>query len=246
MSILRQARLRTSSRALLLGLAALLLAPFAANDAAAQVNGLGGISLNLAIPQGELSDQLDAVGFGGNIWGGVRFGQSPLIVGLDGGYVIYGSDRRNVPFSTTVPGVFVDVVTTSNIASGHLLARLQPATGKLRPYGDALVGFKYFFTETRVESERFDDDAPIASSTNFDDVALSYGLGGGLEVDLFETTDSSGSTSVFALNLGARYLWGGNAEYVAGVRDNGNRLDLDTRRSETDLLYIVLGMTISF
>jgi hypothetical protein len=236
-------RASTYITALLLAACATAL-PHLTQNASAQVEGVGGVGLLVAAPQGELADELDAVGFGLNLWAGLRPAGSPLVIGLDGGFLIYGSERERIPFLTN--RVLVDVVTTNNIAMGHLFARVQPPVGPVKPYLEGLVGFKYFFTESRIEDDDFDDNEAIASTTNFDDIALSYGVGGGIDVRLFSFTGDQSRPFNVSLSLSSRYLWGGEADYLGegGITDTPGGLSFDVRRSATDLLFFSVGITI--
>lgn len=217
--------------------------------ASAQIHPTGGISLNLGLPQGEFNDNVSSVGFGANLYGALGFGQSPVSIGAELGFLIYGHERRNEPFSTTIPDVTVDVVTDNNIALGHLFVRLQPPTGAVRPYADALVGLKYFFTRTRIENEGFGDDEAIAASTNFDDTAFSYGLGMGLDIPVWTgAIGEDRNMGTVMINLGMRYLWGTEADYLkeGSVRRSNGRVAYDITRSDTSLLIPQLGVTFRF
>jgi hypothetical protein len=215
----------------------------------------GSARLAVGIPTGEFADNIDGVGFGGNFYVGAVFPEAPFGVGLDLGFLVYGRDTRNVPFSTTVgPAVTVDVITTNSIVQPHLVLRLQPPSGPVRPYLDGLVGFKYLFTETRVRDEDRvdnDDDGDIASTTNFDDLAFSGGVGAGIYIRLVK-----GGKKAFrslSLDIGAQYLLGQEAEYLAegaltddnrnGVLDEG---ELDIRRSATTLIQPQIGVALMF
>ncbi|MDA0378453.1 MAG: hypothetical protein O2899_03085, partial [Bacteroidetes bacterium] len=185
---------------------------FLAAPVQAQINAEGALTFTVGVPQGEFGDQLDATGFGGNLNFAVGFPGSPVLVGLDAGYLIYGHERRNEPFSTTIPDVTVDVVTDNSVASGHVFLRFKPNLPVIQPYADGLFGFKYFATQTRIESEAFEQNE-ITRSTNFDDTALSYGFGGGVKINVFTPTGDNGPGGVH-LDLGARYLIGKEASYL--------------------------------
>lgn len=208
----------------------------------------GGVGLMLGLPQGEFGDNVDA---GGGIKGhfGVHMGDMPLMFGAELGYLIYGSETRTVPFSLTIPDVMVDVETNNNIFLGHLLLRLQSPQGKIRPYADGLLGFNYLFTKTSVKDrDDHDEDDDIASSTNFDDTAFSYGLGGGLMYQVYASENVNGSSSKIFVDIGARYLIGSKAEYLeegAIDRNDNGTIKIHPTSSKTDLFTIYLGVTIS-
>ncbi len=203
----------------------------------------GGVSLMLGKPQGDFGDNVNT-GFGinGNI--GININQSPLMLGLELGYLIYGDETRTVPLSLTIPDVKVDVETSNNILLAHLLLRLQKPNGKIRPYADGLFGFNYLFTETKVEDRNnIDYDNDVASSTNFDDFALSYGGGVGLMLQVHEDKENT----IF-IDVRARYLFGAEAEYLKQGsidRDNG-KITIKPTKSHTSLFLINLGVVFTF
>ncbi len=216
----------------LAGLLVLMLGVSLVSAVRAQVYPQGDITLVVGLPQGEFEHHVDDAGVGLNFF-----------VGLDGGFLVYGFERRHEPFSTTIPDVTVAVETSNAIAMGHVLLRLQPPTGFFQPYLDGLFGFKYFFTETTINNGDHGDDFAIASSTNFDDAALSYGVGGGLDFEIHR----GHRKSVF-INVGARYLFGSEAEYLkeGSIERRNGQVFFTTERSETDLLITQLGITLKF
>ncbi|MEF8817231.1 MAG: hypothetical protein V5A58_10610 [Salinibacter sp.] len=210
----------------------------------------------LAAPRGGLRSN---VGTGG----GFRLsfqgwtGQNPLLVGVDFGILGYGRTTDQVPFSSTVgPRVPVEVTTSNMVLQTHLSARLQPRSGRFRPYAEGLAGFKYFFTRTRVGETDFDDDhgggfgEEVASSTNFDDFALSGGLGAGIDIRVYRQSNPAKTLRRVDLHLGVQYLLGQEAEYLAEgdlTDENGNgqleRSEMDVRRSRTTFLQPQFGVT---
>lgn len=217
---------------------------------------MASLNLNVGLPTGEFADNLDDPGVGGSLFLGTQVGASPVVLGVDLGFLIYGRSKSTVPFSTTVP-IRVDLVTTNSIFQPHAVLRLQPMSGAVRPYIEGVGGFKYLFTETKVRDEdRRDDDRDIASETNFDDFAWSGGGGAGIDFVVYQPSRGvQGKMPMrsVALHLGAQYLFGQEAEYVAeGPIDdqNGNnvidRSELDIRRSTTNLVLIKVGVTAYF
>ena len=227
----------------LTGLLVLAFSVGLVNTVHAQLYPQGDITVVVGFPQGEFEQHVDNAGFGLNFFGGIGLGRTPFVVGLDGGFLVYGFERRREPFSTTIPDVTVDVETSNAIAMGHVLLRLQPPSGFVQPYVDGLFGFKYFFTETSISDEDFRGDEPIASSTNFDDAALSYGLGGGLDIQVYQ-----GRKAAVLINAGARYLFGSEAEYLkeGSIERRNGRVFFTTERSETNILIAQLGVTLKF
>lgn len=213
--------------------------------AQAQVQPEGSISFLVGAPQGEFRDNVTNPGFGVDLFAGLGLDPVPVVVGVDLGVLVYGREVRKEPFSTTIPDVTVDVETTNNIFQSHFVLRLQPLRGPVRPYVEGLAGFKYLFTQTQIESERINDNEPIASSTNFDDFALSYGFGGGMAVMV-----SRGGRHFNAVELkaGAQYLLGAEAEYLkeGSIRRQGTNVTFDVDRSRTTLFAPHLGVSFRF
>jgi hypothetical protein len=239
--------MRFSSRSALLAAFALLLF---ALPARAQI-GSGTVNAVLAVPQGEFADRLDGVGFGLSGTFVAHIPNTPIGFGIEGTFLTYGHERIRERFgSGALSRVEVDVVTSNNIALGHLLLRLQPPQGAFRPYADALVGVGYLFTESRIEDVDFDDDRDIASSTNFDDVTFSYGLGGGVMAQVYRGhSEDSGRPYAIFVDARLRYLFGGEAEYLreGGLRTDANdNLVFDVERSRTNLLLPQIGVTFRF
>lgn len=208
-----------------------------------------GIDFIVGAPQNEFKDNVDNVGFGLSGFFGYNIPQSPLTIGANIGFMVYGSETRNVPFSQTVNLVTVDMTTTNSIVQGHLMLRAQSPQGKVRPYIDGLLGFNYLFTSTSVEDE--DDGKEIASSTNYDDGTFSYGAGGGIMIQLYEKPEEqAGQYFTVGLDLGLRYIKGGNARYLKDdsieIDDVTNAVTYNPSESTTDLLNFRLGVVFNF
>lgn len=219
--------------ALVVCLCSLMPSPAVAQEAA--------LNVIVGIPQGDFGDRAEA-GIGGDLYGGLRLGESPVTIGAKLGIMIYGHERRREPFSTTIPDVTVDVTTSNDILLGHFVLRLRPpGDGAFVPYVDGLFGFKYLFTETEINSRRFDD---VASSTNFDDFALSYGGGAGLMIRVHR----GGNRDAF-LQLGADYMVGTEADYLLEgsiERDDDGNVNFDVQRSKTTILTPRIGVLFEY
>lgn len=234
-------------RAIFAFLLVLVLA-VAAPDARAQDRFSGAFLVNVGVPQGAFADQIDAgIGLGGTLL--FHIPNAPVALGLDGGFLIYGQERIRTPFGSGPLGrVDVDVVTTNNIVTGHLLLRLGPNHGTFRPYADALFGVNYLFTESRIEDVDRSDSRDY-SSTNFDDAALSYGIGGGVQVDLYRgRSGEAGRPFAIALDARVRYLFGSEARYLkkGGIVEENGGLVYVYDESRTDMLLPQLGVVFRF
>jgi hypothetical protein len=215
----------------------------------------------VGIPTGEFGDSVSNAGFGMTGMFGYGIGVAPIMLGLDGGFMIYGTKERSEAWSETIPDVRVNVKTTNSLAFGHLLLRLQPQEGMVRPYLDGLAGFNYLSTTTSVNNEgSTDGESTIASSTNQSDVVFSYGAGGGVMIRLHKRDDSLPRPSVdddeedtrgpaeVLLDLNGRYMWGDAADYLTenSIIRNGGNVSYDVKHTRTDLIALKIGVLVRF
>jgi hypothetical protein len=207
-----------------------------------------GVDFLTGLPQREFRENVDDLGFGVSGEIGGFLGDSPVMIGGKFGFLNYGIERRWEPFSYAIPDVIVRVSTTNNILLAHAFVRLQPREGAVRPYVEGLVGLKYLFTRTSIDSDDWDDDT--ASYTNLDDLTPSYGVGAGVHVRLWQSRArrGHGNPAQLSLNLGARYLWGGDAEYLkkGSIWRQEGEVFYDIHRSTTDLLTPQVGISVRF
>jgi len=208
-----------------------------------------GLNFSLGFPQNEFSENVDNIGFGLSGHFGYQIPRSPVTIGSTLGFLIYGRESRKEPLSPTIPDIIVDVVTTNNIFTGHLLMRIQPfaSDAAIKPYLEGLFGFHYLWTETKIEDWN-DDDADI-SSKNYDDAAMSYGGGAGLMIRVYQGQKEK-SDGFYSINIdiGVRYLFGGEAAYLKKgdiIRDNG-KVIYSPSQSTTDLMTTTVGVTFNF
>lgn len=205
-----------------------------------------GINLLAANPQNEFSKNVKNIGFGVGMEGIYYFnnGSIPFGVGLNIGFINYGNENENVPLSTTLPGVTVNLSRTNNLANFHLLFQLTTNGKKMRPYLDLLFGTNYLFTESKVTDENKGTD--IASSQNSSDYAWSYGIGGGFMIKVYEPgqDDVSDLTNLY-LDFKVRYLRGTEAKYLTEgsiIGHPNGTVTLLPSISKTDLLQFQIGV----
>lgn len=223
----------------------MLSAPFM--SAAAQ-NFQGGVHFALGVPQADFKSKIGRNGYG--LSGHIGFAPAsvPVMLGVELGFLVYGNETRREPFSGTIPDVTVDVTTTNTIGLAHLTMRLQPNSGVIRPYIDGLVGVNYLTTATEIQN-RGRGGEEIASSTNFDDAAFSYGGGGGIMFRVHQSDDQEGGgIKEVLIDLRGRYLVGGEAEYLkeGSIRRENGRVTYDVQKSKTDLITVQLGVALRF
>jgi len=206
-------------------------------------------NFSLGFPQNEFKDIVDKIGISGTGHFAFNFPRSPFLVGVSLGYLVYGSETREEPFSATVPDVLVDVTTINSIFMCHFLFRIQPPEGKLRPYLDGLIGFNYLTTNTGVSSQNEIGYDSVLSSNILNDFALSYGAGGGLMIQVYRNKErrKKGPLAVY-IDIGICYLKGGRAEYLieGAIRLENDRVLYDSNLSRTDLLTGHIGVSFVF
>lgn len=178
--------------------------------------------------------------------GGVNLGvvwpvrtESPLALRADGGFVVYGSETKQVCFSSTVGcRIVLDLTTTNSIAYVNAGPQLMVPRGAVRPYVNGAVGFSYFATTSTVKGRNNGED--VASDTNFDDITLALAAGGGVLISL-----SRGKTPVL-LDLGARFHRNGEVEYLkeGDIEDTPTGIRYTPTHSEADLVTFQIGVTI--
>lgn len=203
-----------------------------------------GLNFTLAFPMGEFKENVDRVGFGiaGQFLLIIPKPGQPFGIGLNAGFINYGNETRREPFSYTIPDVFVDVERSNNLVNFHLLFQIAPYKGRIRPYLEGLFGGSYLFTETSIKSQ---DYSEVASSTNLEDFAWSYGGGAGVMIQI--TNENEQGTSIF-LDIKGRYLMGTEAEYLkeGSIEIIGSQVYYDITRSKTDLVSAHLGVVAFF
>ena len=207
-------------------------------------------SLNfiMAYPQNDFKMNVDRTFYGLSGEFFYQFPKSAFSAGLILEYMNYGSETRTGPLSDDIPDVWVDVTTRNSILSLAAVLRLSPTGGPFRPYVEGLVGFNYLFTYTAINDDG-DWSEDIATTTNFDDWALTYGLGAGAIVRALDVRSHEGR-SIFSMyfEIGLRYLKGGTAEYLRErsiLRDQGS-LTYAPLMSSTDLVKSHFGVVFRF
>jgi len=212
---------------------------------------LAGVGFAVGSPQGEFRDNIGRNGFGVTFGGVVKSSRFPFGIGIDIGFLNYGHQSRYEPLSTTIPDLKVRVENDNNIVAGDLVLRFQPPrTGRVIPYIDGVLGFKYLYTSTSIERADTWEDEDILSSTNFDDFTFEYGVGGGMlfRVYTFEDFSKQDKQADLYIDFRVRYMYGGNAEYLkkGSIRTSEGKVSYDVYESETDMLLFHLGVAVGF
>lgn len=212
---------------------------FLSNNITAQQ---AGINFSLAFPQGEFGEEVDNLGYG--LSGEFLFlspkPKSPFGIGLSLGYYVYGRETTSEPWSHTIPWVTLDVEKTNSLVNFQVLFEVGFPSGRIRPYVQGLFGGEYLYTQTSVSGQN--EQETIASTTNYDDWAWSYGAGGGILVLL--GGDPVTEMGAIYLDLKGRYLFGSEATYLkeGGMEVINGNVVYHPSRSKTDMLTIHVGI----
>ena len=155
-------------------------------------------------------------------------------------YLLYGTETRRIALFPAVPEVFSDVGTTNNLIRTHALVRVQPPTGRVRPYAEGLLGFSYVYTRTSVD---LGDEGGGAATTHLGDFAPSFGAGGGVTIGLVSWSDAR-----LGLDIGLRYLTGGEVDYLTRgeLQRDETGVTFEPTRSLATLVGMQIGITVDF
>lgn len=154
---------------------------------------------------------------------------------VDAGFLNYGNEEIQVPLSSTVRRVLVDVTTTNNVAMLDLGIEISAPAGPVRPYVLGSLGIGYFFTESSVSGSNTSDE-PFASSLNFDDTTTGVTLGGGLRIPV---------AARIAVDLGVEYRRYTNARYLAEgdiIEESDGSVTLLVNETDAELVVYRLGV----
>ena len=211
------------------------------------------------LPQKEFKDEGVSNGIGFDLSG--FWNPNPYFgLGLNIGGTQYGSSKRQIPFSYFSSAVTITEKTTNDIFYGHLLFRIKPFTGNVKPYIETLIGLKNLSTTTELlneicvdNSETEYDDCEIASSTNASDFVFSYGWGVGADVLLVKMDNELKNSGFLGFFVGGRYLYGEDAQYLkegdiefSDPADGPVTTTFNWTESATDLLQISFGLKVLF
>ena len=155
----------------------------------------------------------------------------------DFGGIQYGRETKRIPSAVT-GRIRYDLETDNRIGFGSIGAQLQVPDGWFRPYANAAIALTDFYTQSSLSSP---DVSFQETNTNQSDVSHAWIFGGGIKIPF-------GRYSAGALNIGARYFYGGRATYLT----KGDIVDLpdgsvilNTRESKTDLVLWQVGASFT-
>jgi len=204
------------------------------------------IGFALGTPNGSFQQSLERNSYGLDIGATYQIGNSPIHLGGGLVYQNYGWRERSEYFSPNIQEVELRVRTTNNMVTPHFLLRIEPNIGMISPFLEGMFGFNYLYTESSVLDDWAEEE--IASSVNYDSYASSLGVGGGLKFKLYEGFDDDGDFIGVSMIVKAKYMLGGEADYLkeGGLTRTRRGLEYDISRSRTDLTTFNVGVVLSF
>lgn len=211
-------------------------------------------SLAISVPLGEFDENTDTgIGFQGSYLYSLHPSRA-IAVGAAGSFLNYGRAERRVPLSPTIPDIRADVETSNNMGFLQGVVQLKAPLRVVQPYVMATGGLGFFTTTTTLEDIRTGED--IISDTNKSDATYVWGGGGGFQFHVYTGERTAGMEATgrepvrLYVDLGARYLQGGEVDYLKEgslVTDRGT-FDLDPRlaTSEIELVQYQIGVSVEF
>jgi len=215
----------------------------------------GSLSLLIAKPQGDFSNHVTNNGYGIDIDGGYRFGNSPFAIGLNLAFATYGKLERKIPFSYFSDLVKLTETTESEIImlDPYLKASLHLTTN-VSIYVKGFGGYQYLSTSTTLKNDEQGDsnDKPyIAKSDVFKDGTFNYGYGVGIR---FPIPFMGGEGKKPVINIECKWSTGGEAQYLNAGKvgaivfsdpaDGPVTTTYYPEQSKTDLFNISIGVGI--
>ena len=186
-------------------------------------------------PKGEFATNVPN-GYGFDLTGMFRIDPKGYFnIRADVGGVQYGRETQRINFPNT-GRVSLDLETDNRIGFAGIGAQLQIPDGWFRPYANAAIAYTNFWTESSLSGT--DNSTAAISTTNHSDGSHAWIFGGGLVIPF--------GNSPAALNMGARYFYGGTATYLrkGDIIDNPDgTITLNLRNSKTDLVLWQLGIS---
>lgn len=187
-------------------------------------------------PQGDFRENLSDTRWGGSGYFTYRLRDTALRLGGELG--IFANGREDIDFRGFARDEFE---LTNSIYFARFLARLQPVYGRWSPYVEGVVGLSGFETTLDMKDcTGYCDFNTISSNTT-------YSAGGGAGLS-FRLTRDEQRESGFSIEMGMRYLFGGETEYYlpSDLPALANGLDPTPQRSRTNLVTLSAGVVFDF
>lgn len=197
-----------------------------------------GLGIIGADPMGDFGELVDD-GWGLELDG--RFpmgGDGVLALRLDGGFIVYGHERRSLCFPPPIGcRIGADLNTTNTIAFAGIGPEVT-VPGRVSPYLNGSVGFSYFVTESSLSG--LDDNEDLFNTRNYSDFVTAARVGGGLRFQVGNT-----SKGPVQIDLGVTYHRNGVAEYLRKgdiIDYPDGSIEILPNRTEANLMVFRVGV----
>jgi hypothetical protein len=168
-----------------------------------------------------------------------KWAYNPIELGVDFGTMSMGTTSADRPYLDDYGNQLthnMDIRSSTNV--GHAQVRFKPFTGRVKPYADALIGFKSHKTvlDNAIDDGfgEFGQDRDVLLR----DFTSSYGYAIGLQLKMGRYTN---------LDLKVQKLWGGATQFVdqnsVVINSNGG-YDYDVNSTPSSNLFVAqVGIT---
>ncbi len=205
-------------------------------------------SLQTALPQGSFAADVPSAGYGVNLQLGYRMKDLPIELVGSFDLILYGYQGATKAIGPSQPQSFEVVVDRFQyMLPLHLHLRYAPVWGKLSPYTEIFGGMRLIASRTRALGNALfstpDNPETFSARADYYDFTHSFGIGAGVNYALADFGNVQ-----YKVNLGARLLRGGKANYLStdDIRLNGNQLIYTPRFNQTNLALLQIGFTALF
>lgn len=204
------------------------------------------VGFALGTPNGSFQQSLERNSYGIDASATYQIRDTPIHLGGGLIYQNYGWRERSEYFSPDIQEVRVRVRTTNNMITPHFLLRIEPDLGAVSPFVEGIFGFNYLYTESAIVDDWSEEE--LTSSVNYDSYTSNYGIGGGMKFRLYDGYDEDGDYFGVSLMVKAKFMLGGEADYLkeGGLERTRRGLNYDVSRSRTDLTTFNVGVVFSF
>lgn len=219
---------RTGKKGVIVALLLFLPSAFLAYGQSGPPRRAWGFTLGGLLPMGEFNSKVGKDALGAGAFYAWRIGRSPVFFGAEAAGHIYAHS------------LFSDDDTYNTVAQGLAFLRLQPRTGSVVTYLEALAGVNYLATSSEYYDEYWGE---LTSEVEFQDITVAAGVGAGLCMQLgggARSMDPDGKPTY--LDFKVRYIFGGQADYLREAGDGS----LFPEHSRTNFITVQLGLTWFF
>lgn len=241
-----KARGRTAR--IVLSVSLLLFSAVLAFGQAPSPRNMWGLSMGGLFPVGAFNDHVSQEGFALGLFIGTKPWSAPVYAGFELSASFYGYAHRH-EYLSGIPEVRFDVETWNNIIQGLLFLRAQPRRGAVRPFVEGLAGVSYLFTDTTISGHEFPWNE-VASDTNFSDLTVAAGAGGGLAIHLgwSRVRNPQRPRGEVLIDVKVRYIAGGRAEYLkqGSLVVVGDEVTYTFERSATSFVTAQVGISFRY